>query len=307
MTYSIVARDPDTGDLGVAVQSRWFSVGSVVSWAEAGVGAVATQSLAELSYGPEGLDLMRSGTPAPEALQTLLDRDERSGVRQVAMVDSAGGAAVHSGPGSVAAFGHRIGEGYSCQANMMARDTVWDAMARAFEEAGGDLATRLMAALRAAEAEGGDMRGRQSAAILVVGAERGDRPWERRMDLRVEDHPDPVAELERLVTIKRAYDLMEQGEVLADRGDFEGAAAAYGGATDLVPDDDQALFWHALILVGAGDLERARELMDRARAARPEWASFLPRVADAGLFVGDPDALEALLPEGGGPPDARSG
>lgn len=295
MTYSIVARDTGSGDLGVAVQSRWFSVGSVVSWAEAGVGAVATQSLAELSYGPEGLDLMREGATAPEALRTLTDRDERAEVRQVAMVDAAGRVAVHTGPGSVAAFGDRTGDGYSCQANMMERDTVWDAMARAYEETEGDLASRLMAALRAAEDEGGDMRGRQSAAILVVGGERGDRPWERRMDLRVEDHPDPVGELDRLVTIKRAYDLMEQGEVLADDGDFQAAAAAYGGATDLVPADDQALFWQALILVGAGDLDGARRIMDRARAARPAWGPFLRRVADAGLFVGDAEALERLI------------
>lgn len=296
MTYSIVARDPSTGDLGVAVQSRWFSVGSVVSWAEAGVGAVATQSLAETSYGPEGLALMREGASAPEALRTLVNRDDRAEVRQVAMVDAGGEVAAHSGPGCVRAFGHRVGTGFSCQGNMMERDTVWDAMGRAFEEGTGDLPERLMTALRAAEGEGGDMRGRQSAAILVVGGERGDRPWERKVDLRVEDHPDPVAELDRLVTIKRAYAHMERGEELADGGDMETAAAEYELALELVPEDDQAAFWTALIHSGAGDADRAGELLAAAREAQPRWGPFLRRVAEAGLFVDDPEILDTLAP-----------
>jgi uncharacterized Ntn-hydrolase superfamily protein len=212
------------------------------------------------------------------------------------MVDARGEAAAHSGTGCVEAFGHRVGAGYSCQANMMEKDTVWNAMGRAYEEAAGDLPERLMAALRAAEVEGGDMRGRQSAAILVVDGERGDRPWERKIDLRVEDHPDPVGELDRLVTIKRAYDHMERGEVLADGGDLGEAAAEYERALELVPEDDQAAFWAGLIQVGAGDAERARGLLSRARKAEPRWGPFLRRVAAAGLFVDDPEVLNGLAP-----------
>lgn len=282
--------------MGVAVQSRWFSVGSVASWAEPGVGAVATQSIADPSYGPKGLDLMREGVAAPDSLRRLLDGDERSAIRQVAMVDARGRVEAHSGGGSVPAFGHVVGEGYSCQANMMERDTVWDAMARAYEGSEGDLAARLMAALRGAEGEGGDMRGRQSAAILVVGGERGDRPWERKMDLRVEDHADPVGELERLVTVKRAYDLMERGEIMAVTGDAEAAAQAYREAVALVPGDDQPAFWCALVLLGTGDEEGARAMMARACGAEPRWRDFLDRVIAAGLFVGDPDAVRAILP-----------
>lgn len=285
--------------MGVAVQSRWFSVGSVVSWAEPGVGAVATQSIAEPSYGPNGLDLMREGVSAPEALARLLVEDERSAIRQVAMVDAKGRAAAHSGAGSVPAFGHTVGEGSSCQANMMERDTVWGGMARAYEASEGDLATRLMAALHAAEAESGDMRGRQSAAILVVGGERSARPWERTMDLRVEDHPDPVGELDRLVTVKRAYDLMERGEIMAVTGDAEGAARVYREAVALVPADDQPAFWCGLVLLGAGDEEGARAMMARAWEAEPRWRGFLERVIAAGLFVGDPAAVEAILPDEG--------
>ena len=297
MTYSIVARDPETGDMGVAVQSRWFSVGSVVSWAEPGVGAVATQSIADPSYGPKGLDLMREGVGAPDALSRLLDEDERSAIRQVAMVDAGARVDAHSGTASVPAFGHVVGEGFSCQANMMERDTVWGAMARAYEGSEGDLATRLMAALRAAEGERGDMRGRQSAAILVVGGDRSDQPWERKMDLRVEDHADPVGELERLVTVKRAYDLMERGEIMAVAGDAETAAQAYCEAVSLVPADDQPAFWCSLVLLGAGDEEGARTMMARACEVEPRWRAFLERVIVAGLFVGDPEAVEAILPD----------
>ena len=197
-TYSIVARDPATGNFGVAVQSHWFQVGAAVPWAEAGVGAVATQSFVRIDYGPLGLSLMRAGRSADEALQSLLATDAQRDVRQVAMVDRGGAVAAWTGPKCIQAAGHATGKGYSVQANLMDRPTVWPAMARAYESADGDFAARLLAALEAAEREGGDIRGRQSAALLIVRAESTGRPWEDRLvDLRVDDHAAPLPELRR--------------------------------------------------------------------------------------------------------------
>ncbi len=204
MTYSIVARDPQTGELGVAVQSCYFSVGTIVPWAEAGVGAVTTQSFVDPAYGPLGLELMRRGKSAPEALQTLIEIDPGAEVRQVAMIDAAGRVAVHTGTQCLEAAGHCLGEQVSTQANLMARETVWNAMLAAFSQATGDLASRLLAALDAAEAEGGDRRGKQSAAMLIVRAQPTGKLWlDRVVDLRVEDHPDPVNELRRIFTLQR--------------------------------------------------------------------------------------------------------
>src|ERR1035438_3837890 len=199
-TFSIVARDAVTGDLGVAVQSHWFSVGSAVPWAEPGVGAVATQSFTEPSYGPLGLTLMKAGKSAPEALKALLSADSDREVRQVAMVDAQGRSAAHTGVKCIQAAGHEVGEGFTVEANLMDKPTVWPAMAKAFRAAKGDLAERLLAALRAAQAQGGDIRGQQSAAILIVKGKPSGQPWNDRLfDLRVEDSPDPLKELSRLV------------------------------------------------------------------------------------------------------------
>jgi uncharacterized Ntn-hydrolase superfamily protein len=236
-TYSIVARDADSGQLGVAVQSHWFSVGPIVPWAEAGVGAVATQSLVDPAYGPLGLDLMRMGRSAEEALKALLAGDSGANVRQVAMVDAEGNVAAHTGSRAIYAAGHQTGDQYSVQAKLMDRDTVWGAMARAYETSTGDLAERMLAALEAAEAEGGDIRGRQSAAILIVGKENTGKPWaDRLFDLRVEDHPDPVGELRRLVTLQRAYLKLNEGDLHLETNDIEAALAAYRTATEIVPD-----------------------------------------------------------------------
>jgi uncharacterized Ntn-hydrolase superfamily protein len=212
-TYSIVARDPATGELGVAVQSHWFSVGSNVSWAEAGVGAVATQSFIDPAYGPLGLQLMRAGRSAPDTLKALLAGDAQRDVRQVGMVDAQGRAATHTGALCIPAAGGQEGKEYVVQANLMDKPSVWPAMAKAYEAATGDLALRLLAALDAAEAEGGDIRGRQSAAIVVVKARSSGRPWaDRIFDLRVEDNPAPLVELRRLVKLQRAYNHMTAGD-----------------------------------------------------------------------------------------------
>ena len=261
-TYSIVARDPATGDFGVAVQSHWFQVGPIVPWAEAGVGAVATQSLARVDYGPLGLALMRSGKSSREALDSLLATDEGRDVRQVAMVDRGGAVASWTGPKCIAEAGHHAGEGYSVQANLMDRDSVWPAMARAYEAATGDFASRLLAALEAAEAEGGDIRGRQSAALLVVRAESTGRPWEDRLvDLRVDDHPEPLAELRRLLDLHRAYVEMNRGDEAAAKSEWDAAVRHYSAAVALAPEVAEIPFWQAVTLFMAGQEERARDVL----------------------------------------------
>jgi uncharacterized Ntn-hydrolase superfamily protein len=275
-TYSIVARDPATGDLGVAVQSHWFSVGSVVSWARAGVGAVATQSLVEPAYGPRALDLLGEGMGATVALERLVDGDEQAAVRQVAVVDAAGDVAVHSGERCIAYAGHQAGQAFSVQANMMASPAVWPAMARAFEASEGPLARRLLHTLNAAEDAGGDARGRQSAVVLVVPAE--GEPWRRTVDLRVEDHPDPHAEIARLLDLADAYALATQGDDLVGAGRHEEAAERYTRAAAIAPDNHELLFWSGLAAAQGGDMGAALERVRRAIELQPGWRDLLGRL-----------------------------
>ena len=300
-TYSIVARDSSTGQLGVAVQSHWFSVGALVPWAEAGVGAVATQSFVEPSYGPLGLELMRLGRSAPQALQALTGTDEGKEVRQVAMVDAAGRAAAHTGQMCIFAAGHHTGAQYSVQANLMENSTVWDAMARAYETASGDLAERMLAALEAAEGEGGDIRGRQSAALLVVSGQPTGMPWRDRLfDLRVEDHSDPVAELRRLVGLQRAYLKLNEGDEAWTAGDVSGAMAAYRSAGDLVPDlatNGEAAFWIGVTLANSSNPDDAVPYLRRAFAQDPRWAELVDRLPASGLLPDDPDLIRTLIRE----------
>ncbi|WP_426732049.1 DUF1028 domain-containing protein [Myxococcus faecalis] len=294
-TYSIVARDPATGDLGVAVQSHWFSVGATVPWAEAGVGAVATQSFVDPSYGRLGLDLMRAGRSAPDALKGLLAADSASQVRQVAMVDAQGRVSAHTGSNCIAAAGHLVGEGFSVQANMMQKDTVWPAMAKAYRASKGDLAERMLAALEAAETQGGDLRGKQSAALIIVSAKPSGRPWaDRRFDLRVDDHPEPLKELRRLVTLQRAYNFMNEGDLALEHKDIDAALAAYASAEKLAPGNAEMTFWHAISLVGVGRVEQALPLLQRAYAADPRWRELLTRLPAAGLLPDDPKLLARL-------------
>jgi uncharacterized Ntn-hydrolase superfamily protein len=276
-TYSIVARDPATGELGVAVQSHWFSVGSVVSWAETGVGAVATQSVAEPAYGPRLLERLRTGQHASEALRELIAPDPIGDYRQVAVVDSKGQIGIHTGPDCIPEAGHVVGEGFSCQANMMARAGVPEAMAGAYVGASGDLAERLLAALEAAERAGGDVRGRQSAAMVVVGPD--GEPWRRRFDLRVEDHTDPVGELRRLVRFQRAYALAGQADELAGSGETDRAGELYRQAAELAPESDELLFWAGLAQAQAGDLEGGVQAVRRAAEMSPSWLILLDRLS----------------------------
>ena len=295
-TYSIVARDAATGQLGVAVQSHWFSVGSIVSWAEPGVGAVATQSFVDPAYGPLGLDLMRSGKTAERALTSLLAGDARPDVRQVAMVDADGHVAVHTGANAIIEACDRVGDSFSVQANLMLKPTVCDAMYGAFSTASGDLGERLMAALEAAQAEGGDIRGAQSAAILVVSGDRSAPAWGGRVyDLRIEDHPAPVKEMRRLLTVAQAYNHMNQGDEFMTEGDVEGAVEAYGAAEAMLPDNHEMVFWHAATLVGIGRVDEALPLFKRAFEMWPDWRTLVPRLPAAGLLPDDPELIERIM------------
>lgn len=295
-TFSIVARDPQTGDMGVAVQSHWFSVGSIVSWGEAGVGVVATQSFVDPSYGPLGLSLMRAGKPAEQALSGLLAADSSPEVRQVAMVDATGRVAVHTGARCIAMAGHETGEQFSVQANMMLNDRVWPEMAAAFRETTGDLTARLLAALQAGEDAGGDVRGRQSAVILVVKGQATGRPWEDRVvDLRVEDHPDPIRELARLIEVHRAYAWMNQGDEELSRGETDAALKSYRRAAEIAPDLDELPFWHAVTLAETGQVEESLPIFRRVFRSNRNWAVLLQRLPDAGVLKIDQAAMDRIL------------
>lgn len=294
-TYSVVARDPETGEMGIAVQSHAFSVGAAVPWAEAGVGAVATQSLARIDYGPEGLALMRHGMTARQALGALLKNDENRDVRQVAMVDVHGNVAVHTGTRCIAAAGHLTGEGFSVQANLMLNDSIWPAMKEAYEGAEGDLADRLITTLEAAQTAGGDIRGQQSAALLIVSGERPVRYWEgRSFDLRVEDAPRPLAELRRLVELQRAYRYADRADEFLAAQKFEDAMEAYSSAAELAPDVLELRFWAAAALFSAGKEDEALAMFREVFTKEPIWAQLAPRLVPLGLLPDDPEALARI-------------
>jgi uncharacterized Ntn-hydrolase superfamily protein len=294
VTYSIVARDPATGELGVAVQSHWFSVGSNVTWARPGVGAVATQANLEVSYGPRALELLAGGVPAPDALARLVAEDPGGDSRQVAVVDAAGRVAVHTGPKCIAYAGHATGEGFSCQANIMVSDRVWPAMGEAFEATSGSLTIRLLGALEAAEREGGDLRGRQSAAILVVPAE--GEPWRTVISLRVEDHPDPLPELRRLVVLQDAYRRAGRADELLNAGRHDEAARLYVQASECAPGNHELLFWAGLGTAQAGDLEGGVAKVREAIAIQPAWRELLSRLPEE-LAPAAPAVRSRLKPD----------
>jgi len=297
-TFSIVARDPKTGEMGVAVQSHWFSVGSIVTWGEAGVGVVATQSIVEPGYGGKGLDLMRRGVSAPEALKQLLAADSEREVRQVAMLDSQGRVSAHTGTLCIADAGHKVGAGYSVQANIMANARVWPAMAAAFERTTGDLADRMLAALDAAQAAGGDLRGRQAAAILIVAPKSSGRPWagaDRTFDLRVEDSPEPLVELRRLVRLQRAYTHANHGDELVSQKKIDEALKEYAAAAALAPEIQELPFWQAITLVSVGREAEAVPILKRVLAKEPWWADLIPRLPAAKQLPNDPALIKRLI------------
>ena len=279
MTYSIVARDAKTGEFGVAVQSHYFQVGPTVPWALSGVGAVATQSRVNVSYGPLGLEYLRAGYTAEQTLKALTSGDSQPEIRQCAIVDAAGNVAAHTGSKCIAAAGHQTGDGFSCQANLMEKDTVWAAMAEAYTSTDAPLADRMMAALEAAEAEGGDIRGKQSAAMLVVSGKPTGRPWEDRViDLRVEDGAEPLPELRRLLRIKRALQTVAEADRLAVAGDKPGAANKRREGLALAPEMIELRFWTGITMAEAGDIDGAIPLIAEVVRKDPRWLETMRRL-----------------------------
>jgi uncharacterized Ntn-hydrolase superfamily protein len=297
VTYSIVARDTHSGQLGVAAQSCYFALGSVLPWARAGVGAVATQSMVDPGYGPRCLDLLADGLPAADALDRVRAADEGRELRQVGLVDATGDVASFTGALCIDHLGHATGDGYSAQANMMAGPGVCEAMAEAFEHAPGDLATRLVAALMAAEGKGGDARGRMSAAVIVVEGARHDHPWEGVLtDVRVDHHPDPLTELARLVDVAEAYHLCDVAEAALMRGDAGAALAGAEGGLARLPDEGNLRLSYIAALVGVGRTDDAAREVQRLVAERPSWEGILRAITERGL-VPLPEGLtiDALL------------
>ena len=323
-TYSIVAYDAAANQMGVAVQSHYFSVGPIVPWARPGVGIVATQSLVEVSYGPLGLDLMRAGKSSQQALAGLLAADETPEVRQVAMIDVHGTVTVHTGTMCIPEAGHVSGDGFSCQANLMLNDTVPDAMAHAFEQAEGDLAHRMLAAMYAAEAKGGDIRGKQSAALVVVAIKPGGYRWEDYVyNIRVDDAPEPLPELERLLNVAESYKALNNAATLAEQGDLDAAEVEYARMRALQPENAELGFWYATVLLELSQMEPKADDADSPEgegaapsyspelrglmlelalvhfaecfAQAPVWRDIIPRLQAVGRFTEDRELLKRIL------------
>ena len=295
-TYSIIALDPDAKEMGGAVHSHAFAVGSVVLWAEGGIGVVATQSLVNPSYGPQGLELLRKGMMPEEVVASLVTSDEGRDVRQLAVLDAHGNAAAHTGKRCIPAAGHMVGEGFATQANMMLKDSVWPAMAEAFRMTNAPLAERLLAALEAAEAQGGDIRGRQSACLLVVKSESTGKVWEDRViDLRVDDSLEPLKELNRLLRISRACHRMDQGDVALEKGLMDEAMRHYSAAEEMFPENEEMVYWHAVTLVGIGRLEEALPLFEKVFAVNENWRELTRRLAPLGMLKVDEAGLCRII------------
>jgi uncharacterized Ntn-hydrolase superfamily protein len=295
-TYSIVARDTITGDMGVAVQSHWFSVGSLVAWGKAGVGVVATQSFINPSFGPRGLSLLENGLSPKLAMQTLLDLDEGRDVRQLAILDVHGNVHAYTGKNCIEAAGHIVGDNFSVQANLMEKNTVWPAMAEAFKNSKGSLAERMLIAMEAAQNEGGDIRGKQSVAILVVKAKSSGNAWEDKVvDLRVEDSENPLKEMRRLLTIHKAYEYMNQGDLAVETGNNVLAKEHYMNAQKLNPDNLEMKYWYAVTLANNGDLVEANSIFKEIFKQNSNWRTLTPRLVKAKLLVVSDSELQEIL------------
>ena len=295
-TYSIVAYDESTGRLGVAVQSHWFSVGSLVPWAKAGVGAVATQSFVKVEYGPDGLQLMENGYSAEEALNLLLKKDNSKSVRQVAMIDVNGSVAAHTGKNCIYAAGHKVGLNFSVQANLMEKETVWMAMANAFEKTEGDLAEKMMSSLEAAENEGGDLRGKQSASLLIVTGEPTGIEWKDIiMDIRVDDHKEPLKELRRLIRIHKAYQHANKGDHYLEMEKTSEALMEYEKASQLYPENPELPYWSAVALANKGSLNKALPIFSKVFKDEPKLKTLTPRLIKSGLLPNDKNMLKQIM------------
>jgi uncharacterized Ntn-hydrolase superfamily protein len=295
-TYSIVAMDPETGEMGVAVQSHWFSVGSIVAWGEAGVGVVATQSFVNTSFGPRGLALLKRGKTADQVVEALIASDDGRDVRQLAILSVDGSVDAYTGKNCIPGAGHIVGENYSVQANLMLNDKVWSAMSEAFEDAEGPLAERMVAALEAAQEVGGDIRGKQSASILIVRGESTGNVWEDRLiDLRIEDHLEPIKEIKRLLKVHRAYEHMNNGDLAVEHGDMKLAMEEYSAAEEMFPDNEEMKYWHAVTLVNNGDLEGALSMFKEVFMKNDNWKTLTPRLVPIGLLEVNERELKKIL------------
>ena len=285
-TYSIVARDQNTGDMAVGVQSHWFSVGTIVSWGKSGIGVVATQSFVDPSYGPNGLDLMEEGIDAKEALQLLVSKDAGREVRQIAFLDANGRVAAHTGEKCIASASHIAGDNYSVQANMMLNENVVPAMAKAFEEnAKLPLEERVLKVLMAAQEAGGDIRGKQSAVLIVVQGAKVEESWkDKKIDLRVDDHEKPLVELQRLLRVHKAYEYLNRGDLAMEHGDMEKALEEYATAEQLFPDNLEMRYWKAVTLANNQRIEEAIPIFKDIFKADDNWRILTKRLPASGLL-----------------------
>lgn len=295
-TYSIVAYDSVTGDIGVAVQSHWFSVGTVVCWGEAGVGVIATQSFVNVSFGPRGLELLKKGLTPQQVIDELLKSDEGREFRQLAVLDAKGNAAAFTGKNCIQPAGHIIGKGYSVQANLMLNDKVWPAMAKAFENSKGSLAERMLEALEAAENSGGDIRGKQSAALLVFTGKPRGKIWEDKLvDLRVDDSPEPLVELRRLLKVHRAYEHMNRGDLAVEKNDMETAMKEYTAAMEMFPENLEMKYWTAVTLANNGKFNEALKLFKEVFSKDEKWKILTPRLIPNGLLKVKQEELDKIM------------
>ena len=295
-TYSIVARDSVTGEMGVAVQSHWFSVGTLVSWGEAGVGVIATQSFINASFGLRGLNLLKQGLTPQQVVDFLISSDEGRDVRQLAVLDSKGKTAAYTGKNCIQPAGHIVGKNFSVQANLMMNNKVWPAMAKAFKNTKGKLAERLLAALQAAQNAGGDIRGKQSAALLVVKGKSTGKVWEDRLiDLRVDDSKEPLKELARLLKVHRAYEHMNSGDLAVEQGKMDLAMKEYSTAEKMFPNNEEMKFWHAVTLANIGKVDEALPYFKKIFEVNNNWKILVPRLVKAKLLSVEKSVLNRIL------------
>ena len=296
-TYSIVARDKVTGEMAVGVQSHWFSVGTIVSWGQSGVGVVATQSFVNPAFGPDGLKLMKEGKDAKKAVDLLIEGDEGRDYRQLAVLDAEGMVSAYTGKRCIASAGHRVGDNYSVQANMMLNDKVVPAMAKAFENNEGlPLAERIIRVLQAAQEAGGDIRGRQSAALILVSPDPAPHPWQdKKIDIRVDDHSEPLVELHRILQVHRAYEHMNRGDLAVEKGDMVTALKEYGTAEQMFPDNLEMKYWKAVALANNQRLSEALPIFREVFIADENWRELSRRLPESGLLNLQEEELNEIL------------
>lgn len=294
-TFSIVARDTTTGEMAVGVQSHWFSVGTLVSWGKSGVGVVATQSFINPAFGPEGIKLMESGVSAKDALNQLIEADAGRDFRQLALLDINGSVSSYTGAKCVQSAYQIVGDNFAVQANMMLNDKVVPAMEKAFlENAHLPLAERVVKVLMAAQDAGGDIRGKQSAALLIVGSEKVSEWKDKKVDLRVDDHPEPLIELSRLLFVHRAYDHMNKGDLAVEHNDMALALKEYAAAEKMQPNNFEMKYWKAVTMANNGMIKEALPIFKVVFANDSNWREMTKRLPVSGLLTVSEADLQSI-------------